>query len=299
MSGPGRAPAGWPGPGRLAVGLSILVGVVLRAIVLLTALGRPDSDEVITGLMARHLYPAYFWGQHYGGTLELLPVAASLRLFGMSVPGLRVPTVVLAAVNAVLVWRCARRMMGPGQAQVAGLLAWVWPAAAVWFGVREQLFYVPTLTLGLAALLLALRLADGPPRWNRWEWAGLGLALGLGWWTSPNIIYFLLPVAAVVFLPRSGEHRMAAVGGGLAVALGAAVVGALPWLITNVGSGLRSLHDSDAFPRPGATSIACGGSSPTGSRRRWASDRWAPWRGSGERSGWSPTSAPVRPCSWG
>ena len=247
----------WPGP--WVVGLSILTGVVLRAVVLFTSLGRPDSDEVIAGLMAHHLgssFPAYFWGQHYGGTIELIPVAASLKLFGMSVPGLRVPTVILAVVDAALVWRCARRIMSEGSARVAGLLAWVWPAAAVWFGVREQLFYVPTLTLGLVALLLALRLASpsgwGPVRRQWPQWAGLGLALGLGWWTSPNIIYFLVPTA-VALLARPGRRGAVEVPPwrGLAVAAAAVVVGTLPWLTTNVGSGLPGLHDSDGFPETG------------------------------------------------
>lgn len=259
---PPTAPAdserAWPGP--WLVGLSILAGVVLRAIVLFTSLGRPDSDEVISGLMARHLgdaFPAFFWGQHYGGTIELVPVAASLKLFGSSVPGLRVPTIVLSVVNAILVWRCARRMMPAGSAKVAGLLAWVWPAAAVWFGLREQLFYVPTLTLGLVALLLALRLGD-PAGWapirRQWpQWAALGLVLGLGWWTSPNIIYFLVP-AALALMARPGRTRAVELPPwrGLVVVFGVAVVGALPWLVTNVGSGFPALHDSGGFPETGS-----------------------------------------------
>ncbi|HEY5153788.1 MAG TPA: glycosyltransferase family 39 protein, partial [Acidimicrobiales bacterium] len=221
-AGPDRATTG---PGRVVVGAALVAGVVLRVIVAFTALGRPDSDEVIAGLMARHLdsgFPASFWGQHYGGTIELVPVWASLRVFGMSVPGLRVPTVALAVVNAVLVWRCARRLMPAGSAVVAGLLAWVWPAAVVWFGMREMLFYVPTLTLGLIAMLLALRLgrwgdpsevggqADaggGDPFSQQWpQWAALGLVVGLGWWTSPNIIYFAVPVV-LALVARPGRSR--------------------------------------------------------------------------------------------
>ena len=249
---------GWPG--RWVIGLSILAGGMLRGIVLFTSLGRPDSDEVIAGLMARHLgesFPAYFWGQHYGGTIELIPIAVSLKVFGTSVPGLRIPTIILAVVNAVLVWRCARRVMPAGNAQVAGLLAWVWPAAALWFGTREQLFYVPTLTLGLAALLLALRLGDpagwGPIR-RRWpEWGALGLALGVGWWTSPNIVYFLVPVL-LALTARPGRERPIEVPPwrGLVVMAGASVVGALPWLVTNVGSRFPALHDSDGFPETGS-----------------------------------------------
>lgn len=248
------------GPDRWLVGLSLLAGVVLRVVVGFTSLGRPDSDEVIAGLMARHVglheFPLAFWGQHYGGTIELVPVTVSLHLFGTSVPSLRVPTIVLAVVNALLVWRCARRMMPGGSAAVAGLLAWVWPPAAVWFGVREQLFYVPTITLGLIGVLLALRLAR-PSGWaplrRTWpEWAGLGLVFGLGWWTSPNIVYFVAP-AALVVVTRPGRPRLldAPPWAGVGLTLVGAVLGAVPWLADNVGRGLPALHDSDGFPRTG------------------------------------------------
>jgi len=235
----------------------VAIGVALRLAVMLGPLGRPDSDEVIAGLMARHLFadggfPAYFAGQHYGGTIELVPLAASIRLFGTSVAALRAPTVVLAVLNALLVWRVGRRIMAEGPARVAGLLAWVWPPAAVWFGGREMLFYVPTVTLGLVVLLSALRLAAvgaGVARGPEWlGWAGLGLAVGVGWWTSPNIVYFVVP-AVVVLVTSPGRTRwielprwrMALVG------LAAAIVGALPWLMTNIGSGLPSLRDSEGF----------------------------------------------------
>jgi hypothetical protein len=127
ISGPPVAPepssrasstAGWAGPGRWAVAATIVVGVGLRALILAGPLGRPDSDEVLSSLMARHIWtdgwPAFLWGQHYGGTIEALPVAASYALFGPSTLALRVPTLLLAALSAVLVWRCARRLMSPG-----------------------------------------------------------------------------------------------------------------------------------------------------------------------------------------
>ena len=257
-----RVAAAWSGPPPWLVGAVIVAGVVLRLVVLFGPLGRPDSDEAIAGLMARHLgsdgLPAFFWGQHYGGTIEALPVALSLKLFGTSVVGLRVPTLLLGVVNAVLVWRCGRRVMSEGRARVAGLLAWVWPPAVVWYGSREMLFYAPTVTLGLTAVLLALRLGiagrdDAPGRWNLVEWAGLGAALGLGWWTSPSTAYFVLPAAAALLLPAGRSTRVVVPRWRPAlVGAAAMVVAALPWLWVNVQSPrLQSLHTVDTFHETG------------------------------------------------
>jgi hypothetical protein len=262
---PPVAPAAspWAGPGRLAAAATILVGIGLRAVAVSGALGRPDSDEVLSGLLARHIWtdgwPAFLWGQHYGGTAEALPVAVSYALFGPSTLALRLPTLVLAAVAAVLVWRCARRLMSPGSARVAGLLAWVWPPAAVWFATREQLFYGPTVVIGLVAILLALRRADPVARRQSFtalaavEWGALGLALGLGWWTSPNIMYFAVPVVAVLLLAKDRPGRVSwPSGAGIVTVAAGAIVGALPWLVTNVGSGFPSLGDTDGFTANGS-----------------------------------------------
>ena len=243
------------------VAVVVAVGVALRLAVMLGPLGRPDSDEMIAGLMARHLnagegFPAYFAGQHYGGTIELAPVAVSIRLFGTSVAALRAPTVLLAVLNALLVWRIGRRIVAEGPARVAGLLAWVWPPAAVWFGGREMLFYAPTVTLGLVVVLLALRLVSAGPggaRGPEWlGWAGLGLAVGVGWWTSPNIVYFVVPAVVVLVTPPGRTRRIEwPPWRPVLVGVAAAGVGALPWLVTNIGSGLPSLHDSEGFPATG------------------------------------------------
>jgi len=259
----GAAKPMWPGPHGWMVGLVALVGVIVRVAVMMGPLGRPDSDEAVAGLMARHLdfgqlfnggFPAYFAGQHYGGTLELVPVSVSIGAFGSSVAALRAPTLMLGVLNAVLIWRIARRIMPEARARIAGLLAWIWPAASVWFGGREMLFYVPTVTLGLVAMLLALRIwaIEGRARRAWIEWAGFGLAIGIGWWSSPNIVYFVVPAVALIVVGSRQRWWIVLPRWTMAgVALVAAIVGALPWLATNLGSGLVSLHDSDGFPPTG------------------------------------------------
>lgn len=226
----------------------VAIGAAIRLGILLSPLGRPDADEVVVGLMARHLwqdgYPPFLWGQPYGGTIEVLPVAISLRVFGSSIAAMRLPVIGLAAANAVLVWRVARRWLPEAQAQLAGLLLWVAAPAAVWLSVREMLLYTPLVTIGLGLALLACRLRDGG---GVRDAVVFGLLAGVGWWTSPTVLYFLVP-AVVVAAPRlrrlEGWRLVPAVGVG-------SVVGVWPWLRYNLASDFASLEVQKTFPVTG------------------------------------------------
>ena len=241
-----RARAGWP-----PVAGGVVAGVALRAVALSGVLGRTDSDEVLSGLMARHLagdgWPVFLWGQSYGGSLELAPLSVTTTLFGANAVGLRLPVVVLAAVNCVLVWRVARRILPARQAQVAGLLSWLGPPAALWYGVREMLFYQPTVGLGLVTTLFVLRVLDDDDGGQVRDWAAAGLAAGLGFWTSPNVVYLVAPAAILLVVRRRRWWRPGA-GRRVAVALASAMLGALPWIVHNLTFGFDSLHATSVFP---------------------------------------------------
>ena len=99
----------------------------------------------------------------------------------------------------------------------------------------------------MVCILCALRLLDGSRRFV--DVIVLGLMAGLGWWSSPEVVYFLVPAGLLVL--------GAVIGGTLALrqwlirlsgpGLAALVVGALPWLWANVQSGFSSLKLS-SFP---------------------------------------------------
>jgi hypothetical protein len=224
----------------IAIGIVVvaLVGVAMRVWVLRSGAGALDSDEGVPGLMARHLLDGhlstFYWGQQYGGSIEVFLDAIAVFIGGSTRLALKSPPMLEAALVSVVVWRVGRRTVGEWAGVVAGLLVWIWPANYVWYSTKERVFYLPILLLGLAALLLALRLDEEPRRWR--DWLLLGFVAGIGWWTGPQIVFTVVP--ALVWL---AWRRRTRIWPGIAYAAGAAVVGAAPWIRANIHSGLASL----------------------------------------------------------
>jgi 4-amino-4-deoxy-L-arabinose transferase-like glycosyltransferase len=222
---------------RRALVAVALVGVGLRVWAWLLPQGAVDADEAVVGLLSRSMlhgtFPAFFPGQGYGGTQEELLSAPLIGIFGMQTWAIRLPVIVLWALAAVLVWRIGLRLLDPFRAAVAACLFWVWPAYFVWKSERAHGFYGSELVLGLLVLLLVLRLDE---RITRRDLALLGLALGCGLWSSPQVGIVALPALAWLVWRRRDVLRGTAV-----VAVGAAT-GALPWVIANARHGWPSLH---------------------------------------------------------
>jgi Dolichyl-phosphate-mannose-protein mannosyltransferase len=219
-----------------------------------------NSDEAIVGFMANNAlhghFSAFYWGQAYGGG-ETYVVAILFALFGHGAFVLGLTGVVLSGVASVLTWRAARRLVHSRElALLTGALVWVVPDAAVANSTREFGFRGVTMTCGLTCLLLALRLLDGSHSWV--DVCAFGFFAGVGWWSSPEIAYFLLP---------SGLLALGAVIGGslswrswaarIAAAVVAFCVGTLPWLWANAQSGFASLKSS-SFPNGAITSLNTG-----------------------------------------
>jgi hypothetical protein len=80
-----------------------------------------------------------------------------------------------------------------------------------------------------------LRLVDRPDR--RTDWLLLGLLGGLGWWTSPQILYFVVP--GLVWLAIKLRPKQLLMGAPFA--FGFAVLGAMPWFIWNARNDWAAL----------------------------------------------------------
>jgi hypothetical protein len=223
----------------------LLLGLGLRVWMLVGPFARLDVDEAIVGLMARNAahgrFRAFFWGQEYGGTQEQLVAAPVVALAGARQWALRLVPVALTAVATWLVWRIGRRTVGEPAARLAAIVFWIFPGVYVWWSIKPRGFYEAQVVIGLAVLLGSLRLAEHGSTGNA---ALVGFAVGLGIWASPQIAYFALP--AMLWLLLQNWRLVRYTG----VAAGATIVGALPWLYHNLGSGWRSFdtgHNTSSY----------------------------------------------------
>jgi 4-amino-4-deoxy-L-arabinose transferase-like glycosyltransferase len=189
--------------------------------------------------MAMHLldgeWSTFYWGQDYGGTIDVILASPFVAVWGSTRAALQVIPFLQSVAATVLVGAVARRILGWRGAVTAAAIFWSFPAAFVWWQTRQSLLYLPIVVLGLVVVLCVQRLWEDPSR--RLDWLIMGLAAGLGWWTSPQIVYFLLP-AALWLLTR---RPLSELNWGWWVAIPGFVIGAGPWFVTNTVNGWRSL----------------------------------------------------------
>jgi hypothetical protein len=221
----------------------VAAGVAMRVWILSSSMGALESDEAVVGLMARRLlqgeFSTYYWGQKYGGTPEVVFVAALFKLFGSSVVVLKLAPILLSATAPLLVWRVGRRTVKEPSATVAALFTWTAPAYSVWWSTHEHLFYWNTIVLGLVIFLAALRIVQGDGSWP--AALAIGLAAGIGWWASPMIVYFAAP-AGLWLLFRLRRRALL-----LLWAIPSFVAGAAPSLVESAKHGLTLF---DLPPQP-------------------------------------------------
>jgi 4-amino-4-deoxy-L-arabinose transferase-like glycosyltransferase len=221
--------------GALVV-LTGAAGVAFRAWVYRSVIGIPSSDEALSGLIARHVlhgeFHTFFWAMAYGGTQEPIVTAPIFWVFGSSWLALRIVPIVLSGLAALLVWRVGRRTIGEPAATVAGVLFWVWPAYNLIQLTHQLGFYGSDVFYCALLLLLALRVVERPDAVR----AGLfGLALGLAFWETAQIVPIAVPVVAWTVWKQPRALRLVWVAAPLAA------LGALPWLLWNAGHDWASL----------------------------------------------------------
>jgi hypothetical protein len=227
----------------------VLAGIGLRVMAHVSSLGTLDGDEAVWGLMARHVLDgelsAFFWGQGYGGTQEVLATVPLVALFDTSREVIRAVPLVCTAIAAILVWRIGRRTVGEPAARIAAAFFWVWPPYLVWKSDRAHGFYGSGLVFVGLILLLVMRLSE---RRARVDAALLGLVLGLGWWQTPQVLPVALPALAWLLWKQRDMWR------DVWILLPAAVLGALPWLLSNIAHDWWSF-DIDSGETPYATRL--------------------------------------------
>lgn len=226
-----------------------LLGIALRAWLLVSPRGYLNADEAHTSIQARELFRGHGWilvpGTPYGGNVEAWLDAPLAALLGLSGLRSKVEVIVLWLVAAVVLARSVRHL-GRGPAAAAFGAMWVPSAALV---LLSTLAY-PGYSIGLLAtcgvLAVARPLLDQPEP-ERKDRAmrrsvvsrsgALGLLAGLAVWQHP--LYGWVCATAIVAVVWRQRRRLLAVVGPL---LGGGVLALSPVIVTNLRHDLISLR---------------------------------------------------------
>jgi hypothetical protein len=186
----------------LAIGAAILIVLFRSAMYVFHQALSFDSDEAVTGLMAKHLvglraFPLFFYGQNYMLGVEAWLAAPVFLLLGASVTTLRLPLLAMNIAVAVLLVRLLERELGlrPRLALIASLFFLIPPL------VSTSLL-LSAIGGNVAPFLYALLL------WlTRYRPAWFGLILGVGFLQREFTIYAAASVIVVEILDGAWRKR--------------------------------------------------------------------------------------------
>ena len=229
---------------------ALAVAVTLKAGLLYADVVPFNADEAVVGLMARHILhgarPIFFYGQVYLGSLDAWLIAGAFALFGESVLAIRLVQVALYLGTIVTTYWLGRKIYSNEWIANAAVLFMAIPTVNVTLYTAATLGgYGETLLIGNLLLLLALHLGEGER--SRGLWFLFGLLGGLGFWTFPLVMVYLVPAGVyLVVVQRRSFSRWALAALGFAV-------GAAPWWWYTLTQGAKTVGELGGSAIAGAS----------------------------------------------
>src|SRR6266568_1469990 len=180
---------------------------------------------------ARHLN----WGFVSYPPLTPFLERISLEIFGLSLVGLRLFSVIAQSLAIVMTGLMAREFGGGRLAQVAAALSVALSPLPLFEGTEFQYSTFDYLWWVLIAYFVIRLLKTENPRW----WLAIGATLGVGFLTKYTMGFYLCGILGGVLLTRARRHLGSAwFWGGMALGL----VICLPNVVWQVKHGFISLH---------------------------------------------------------
>ena len=208
--------------------LLALVGLALRLGLLVRAGWRYDYDEGMVGLQVLRILrgerPVFHPGQPYLAALESYLIAPFFAAFGASAVTLKLVPWLLAglytAATGWLGWRAFDRRVGA----LSALLTACAPSYLLITGMKAWGATAETLVLGTLSLVAASYIVEEgqPPAVRARALLLLGFLSGVGFWVSWLMVFYALPIAAVLAWHGRETPCRAWCAAGLTFALGSA-----------------------------------------------------------------------------
>ena len=207
----------------------------------------PDSDQVIVGLMARHIIagerPIFYWGQSYNGTLDAYITALLFRLVGASYEAMHVAPIAFSVLFVAATMHIAHFLYGRSIALLSGVALACGPALLLHYSIEPGYNYLEAMALATLALSLLLPLGTSG---GWWRLPAASFLLGLALWAQPLAAVYIPSLLLVVLGPvvnawgRASERRRLLGATLLAVMLlGLAL---WPYIVFNTRADGASLH---------------------------------------------------------
>lgn len=215
---------------RLTLGLLTVIVIVRSAVFVFWPQSHFDSDQAVTGLMAKHLgqlraFPVFWYGQSYLLAVEAWLAAPLFAVFGASVTALKLP---LLAMNLAIVWLIVRILE-----RDAGLRPAYAGVAASFFAITPPITTALLLTANGGNVepclyVLLLWLLRERPFW-------FGVVLGVGFLNREFTIYGFLAILLIQAVRRTLFTRLALQRLAIVVATAAVV-----WVLAHVAKQYSS-----------------------------------------------------------
>jgi hypothetical protein len=253
---------------------AIGMALALKTILLCADVIPFNADEAVVALMARHILQGerevFFYGQAYLGTLDAWLIAGAFRALGESVLAIRIVQAALYAGTLLTTYWLGRRIYPQPWIAITATLFLALPTVNVTLYTTASLGgYGETLLIGNALLLFALHVAhaanSNPSSPSSLALSSLALSSlvlyplsfgflsGLGFWTFPLVLVYLVPAAVYVVVAQRARLSWQTAGRWIAFGLGFAA-GAAPWWWYTLTVGARTLVETGGAAIAGASS---------------------------------------------
>lgn len=236
---------------KILFAVVLLLGIGLRFYYMVSSDTILSTDETVYGVQAFNILhgerSVFYYNQNYTGTLSAFISAIFFYLFGVQTLLVKFPVFLFSVVFLVSAYFLGKIIF---DAKVKGLLVMILTAftAPFWMNwtTRAGSGYPETMVFGNLIFILVLKtiFENRTLKFQRISFFIIGLLGGLGYWTQPTIVYYLLPAALFIFFWKPKIFFSSLIGLGI---LGF-VIGSLPVIVFNLNH--QNLNTASLFHKP-------------------------------------------------
>ena len=162
-----------------------------------------DSDQAVTGLMARHIlggeFPFFFYAQDYCGSIEAYLVSTVFLFFGATQFTLNLTICLESLFFILFIYYLARFIFDKTTALLSALFSSLASYYLIFHSVLARAAYIEIPIIGVLLFIVAFKIIYRQEGDNQNIFV-LGFLCGLGIWTHFLIVFYLPPIFLFWFI---------------------------------------------------------------------------------------------------